>query len=77
LRVTGGQPSLVLPNTAVALSGTATGPDMTIWFELTTLYPALSLALGSDLLIDLRGPDQPATVRSADNGDLTSVVMPC
>lgn len=77
LRVTGGQPSLVLPHADVALRGSATGPDMTIWFELTTLYPALSHALGSDLMIDLRRPDQPTTVRSADNGDLTTVVMPC
>ena len=77
LQVPGGQPSLVLPGAAVALNGTATGPDLTLWFELTTLYPALTHALGSDLMIDLRGPDQPATVRSADNGDLTTLVMPC
>ncbi len=77
LRVAAGKPSLLLPDAVVDLCGTATGPDLTLWFELTTLYPALSHALGTDLMLDLRGPDQPATVRSADNGDLTTLVMPC
>lgn len=77
LRVADGQPSLLLPDAVVALNGTATGSNLTLWFELTTLYPALSHALGNDLMLDLRGPDQPATVRSADEGDLTTLVMPC
>lgn len=77
VRVTDGHPNLLLPDNVVKLSGTATGRDLTIWFELTTLYPALSHALGNDLMLDLRGPDQPATVRSADDGDLTTLVMPC
>jgi DNA polymerase-3 subunit beta len=29
------------------------------------------------VMLDLRGADQPATVRSADEGDLTTLVMPC
>lgn len=77
LRVAGGRPGLLLPDVVMALNGIATGPDLTLWFELTTLYPALSHALGNDLMLDLRGPDQPATVRSADEGDLTTLVMPC
>lgn len=78
LRVSGGRPSLLLPDEdELALDGSATGPGLTIWFELTTLYPALSHAIGGDVLLDLRGPDQPATVRSADDGDLTTLVMPC
>ncbi|WP_278312596.1 DNA polymerase III subunit beta family protein [Lolliginicoccus levis] len=77
LRIADGQPTVLLPDAAVALNGTATGPDLTLWFELTTLYPALSHALGNDVIVDLRGPDQPATVRSADDGDLTTLVMPC
>ena len=77
LRIADGQPSLLLPDAVVALNGTATGPDLTLWFELTTLYPALSHALGNDVMLDLRGLDQPATVRSADEGDLTTLVMPC
>lgn len=54
----------------------ATGPDLTVWFDLTTLYPALTHALGPDVLIDLRGDEQPATIRSADDGDLTVLAMP-
>ncbi|UYM06296.1 DNA polymerase III subunit beta family protein [Solicola gregarius] len=77
LTIADGQPSLLLPDAVTALNGTATGPDLTLWFELTTLYPALSHALGNDVMVDLRGPDQPATVRSADDGDLTTLVMPC
>lgn len=77
LRTADGRPSLLLSGTAMALHGTATGPDLTVWFELATLYPALSQALGNDVMVDLRGPDLPATVRSADDGDLTALVMPC
>jgi hypothetical protein len=49
---------------------------MEVWFEMTTLYPAISAAVGADVLIDLRGPAQPATIRSADGGDLTTLAMP-
>ncbi|AIY17296.2 DNA polymerase III subunit beta family protein [Pimelobacter simplex] len=77
LRVADGRPSVLLPDAAVDLDGAATGPDLTLWFELTTLYPAVSQALGNDVMLDVRGPDQPATVRSADDGDLTTLVMPC
>ncbi len=77
LRVAGGRPSLLLADDVVELDGTATGPDLTLWFELTTVYPALSHALGNDLMLDLRGPEHPATVRSADDGDLTTLIMPC
>ncbi|MFD5469053.1 MerR family transcriptional regulator [Streptomyces sp. NPDC127105] len=40
--------------------------------EETTLYPAVSTAMGPDVMLDLRGPDQPVTIRSADRGDLTT-----
>lgn len=52
------------------------GRDVDIRFEMTTFYPAVSTAIGADLLLDLRGPDQPATIRSADHGDLTTLAMP-
>lgn len=58
------------------LPATVTGPPVEIRFEMTTLYPAVSSAIGSDVLIDLRGPEAPATIRSADLGDLTSLAMP-
>jgi DNA polymerase-3 subunit beta len=59
-----------------AISAAVTGPGAVLCFAMTTLYPAVSAAIGADLLIDLRGPDRPATIRSADNGDLTTLVMP-
>lgn len=77
LRIADRLPSLVLPDATIALNGSATGPDLKLWFELTTLYPAFCHALGNDVMLDLRGTDQPATVRSVDDGDLTTLVMPC
>ncbi|MEU5612180.1 MerR family transcriptional regulator [Streptomyces sparsogenes] len=59
-----------------SLPAAVTGQALSISFELTTLYPAVSTALGADVMLDLRGPDQPATIRSADRGDLTTVAMP-
>lgn len=58
------------------LTGAVTGSDLLVWFELSTRYPALSTATGPEVMIDLRGPGQPATIRSADCGDLTTVAMP-
>lgn len=60
----------------VSLPCTTAGEGLVVWFELTTLYPAVSTAIGPDLLLDLRGADQPGTIRSADRGDLTTLVMP-
>ncbi|MEI5519370.1 MerR family transcriptional regulator [Streptomyces brasiliscabiei] len=58
------------------LPATVTGAGCDLWFELTTLYPAVSTAIGPDVMLDLRGPDQPVTIRSADRGDLTTLAMP-
>ncbi|MFE3519426.1 MerR family transcriptional regulator [Streptomyces sp. NPDC059166] len=55
---------------------TVTGRALRVWFEVTTLHPAVSTAIGPDVLLDLRGHDQPVTVRSADRGDLTTLAMP-
>jgi DNA-binding transcriptional MerR regulator len=60
----------------IPLPATATGQALQIWFELTTLYPAVSTAIGPDVMLDLRGCDQPVTIRSADRGDLTTLAMP-
>ncbi|NLE78157.1 MAG: MerR family transcriptional regulator [Rhodococcus sp.] len=62
--------------TGTPVPATVTGPAIDVWFEMTTLYPAISTALGPDVLLDLRAPDQPATIRSADHGDLTTLAMP-
>ncbi|MFE3390019.1 DNA polymerase III subunit beta family protein [Streptomyces anulatus] len=60
----------------IPLPATVAGKAVQIWFELTTLYPAVSTAIGPDVLLDLRGHDQPVTIRSADRGDLTTLAMP-
>lgn len=58
------------------LPATASGETRTVWFELTTLYPAVSTAIGPDVMLDLRGEGEPVTIRSADRGDLTTLAMP-
>ncbi|MDX3386995.1 MerR family transcriptional regulator [Streptomyces niveiscabiei] len=58
------------------LPATVTGEPLRIRFEMTTLYPAVSTAIGPDVLLDLRGHDSPVTIRSADRGDLTTLAMP-
>ncbi|QNP70238.1 MerR family transcriptional regulator [Streptomyces roseirectus] len=60
----------------VPLPAHVTGPALRITFDVTTLYPAVSTAIGPDVLLDLRGPDLPVTIRSADRGDLTTLAMP-
>lgn len=47
-----------------------------ITFSLATLYPALTSAIGPEVMLELRGSEQPVTIRSADRGDLTVVVIP-
>ncbi|GEC06429.1 hypothetical protein SSP24_40840 [Streptomyces spinoverrucosus] len=60
----------------MTLPAIATGRTVRVWFDLTTLYPAVSTAIGPDVMLEVRGPDQPVTVRSADRGDLTTLAMP-
>jgi DNA polymerase-3 subunit beta len=52
------------------------GPPVSLWFEVSTLYPAVSVSIGAELMLDVRAADLPMTIRSADGGDLTTVVMP-
>ncbi|MFC8044517.1 MerR family transcriptional regulator [Nocardia sp. NPDC057353] len=61
---------------ATALPATVTGPPLTLHFDPATLHPAVATAIGPELLLDLRAPDQPITLRSADRGDLTTLAMP-
>ncbi|MFJ4774525.1 MerR family transcriptional regulator [Streptomyces uncialis] len=60
----------------VQLPATVTGGALQIRFEMTTLYPAVSTAIGPDVMLDLRRHDGPVTIRSADRGDLTTLAMP-
>lgn len=78
LQVSGSDITLrnTLTDTGVHLPARVSGASLEVWFEMTTLYPAISTAIGADVLIDLRGSEQPATIRSADHGDLTTLAMP-
>ncbi|MEV0340800.1 MerR family transcriptional regulator [Nocardia sp. NPDC050713] len=58
------------------LSAVVTGAPMKLAFRSTVLRSAVVSALGPDLMLDLAAPDQPVVVRSATDGDLTTLVMP-
>ncbi|MEU3013265.1 MerR family transcriptional regulator [Nocardia asteroides] len=59
------------------MGATAAGPPMTIHFAVITLYPAVAGAVGPDVMVDLLAPDLPVRIRSADDGDLLTLAMPC
>ena len=59
-----------------SVPATVDGPDVDLYFSTSTMYPALSTALGPDVMLDFSGSSLPVMVRSADDGDLTTVVMP-
>ncbi|MEV6321657.1 MerR family transcriptional regulator [Nocardia sp. NPDC051787] len=58
------------------LPATVTGSAITLSFDPATLLPAVHTALGPDLMLDITGPDQPVVLRSATDGDLTTLAMP-
>lgn len=60
----------------ITLEAPVDGAATNATFSLSTLYPALTGALGPEVVLDFRGADKPVTVRSALRGDLTSVIMP-
>ncbi|WP_238412731.1 DNA polymerase III subunit beta family protein [Saccharothrix deserti] len=61
---------------ALPITAVVTGPAVELEFAVTTLYPAISTAVGPDVMLDIARADQPVVVRSADNGDLTTLTMP-
>ncbi|EME23224.1 DNA polymerase III subunit beta family protein [Rhodococcus triatomae] len=60
----------------VEVAASVQGDDVALAFEVTTLYPAITSAAGPDVMFDVSAPDQPVIVRSADDGDLTTLAMP-
>jgi DNA polymerase III sliding clamp (beta) subunit (PCNA family) len=58
------------------LPATVTGPGITLAFAPTTLLPAIGAALGPEIMLDIAAPDLPVLLRSATDGDLTTLVMP-
>ncbi|MEU1952824.1 MerR family transcriptional regulator [Nocardia rhamnosiphila] len=65
----GGQPP-------AELAARVTGPDSELVFGFTILHPAVATAIGPDVRLDIGGRTDPMVVRSADNGDLTTLAMP-
>ncbi|MEV6275373.1 MerR family transcriptional regulator [Nocardia sp. NPDC051832] len=53
-----------------------TGSPLDIAFAPDVLCSALATAVGPDVMLDISAPDQPVVVRSATDGDLTTLVMP-
>lgn len=68
-----GTDALQLPQ---RIPATVTGPGLDIEFAFITLYPAIKAATGPDLMLDFAGHDQPVVIRSADDGDVTTLAMP-
>ncbi|OLT47973.1 hypothetical protein BJF85_13860 [Saccharomonospora sp. CUA-673] len=60
----------------VSVDAVVDGPEVELWFAVPVLHPAVATAIGPDLLLDVRSPVEPVTVRSADNGTLTTQAMP-
>ncbi|WP_327119780.1 MerR family transcriptional regulator [Nocardia sp. NBC_01730] len=58
------------------LPATVTGSPVTLSFAPATLLPAVHTALGPDLMLDIAAADRPVVLRSAIDGDLTTLAMP-
>ncbi|MFI9404183.1 MerR family transcriptional regulator [Nocardia sp. NPDC052316] len=58
------------------LPATVTGAAIDICFDVATLLPAIHTALGPDLMLDIAAADLPVVLRSATDGDLTTLAMP-
>ncbi|WP_107658332.1 DNA polymerase III subunit beta family protein [Nocardia suismassiliense] len=58
------------------LPATVTGAPIDISFDVATLLPAIHTALGPDLMLDIAAADLPVVLRSATDGDLTTLAMP-
>lgn len=79
LRLTVSPGALEISGTAAApeeLSALVTGAPAELVFDFTILHPAVATAIGPDVRLDIGGPHDPMVVRSADNGDLTTLAMP-
>ncbi|QBS40335.1 MerR family transcriptional regulator [Nocardia sp. CS682] len=58
------------------LPATVTGDAIDISFDVATLLPAIHTALGPELMLDIAAADLPVVLRSATDGDLTTLAMP-
>ncbi|MFI6772978.1 MerR family transcriptional regulator [Nocardia sp. NPDC050412] len=53
-----------------------TGPGIELAFSPKTLRPALASAIGPEIMLDIAAANAPVIVRSATDGELTTLVMP-
>ncbi|MEU3601359.1 MerR family transcriptional regulator [Streptomyces sp. NPDC006798] len=53
-----------------------TGPPLAVAFDPEVLLPAVAAGVGPDVLLEISAADGPVVVRSADQGDFTTLVMP-
>lgn len=58
------------------LDADVTGPAIEMCFASGALHAALATAVGPDVMLDLSRPDMPVAIRSATDGDLTTLAMP-
>ncbi|MEV0731852.1 MerR family transcriptional regulator [Polymorphospora sp. NPDC050346] len=61
---------------SVTVPADTTGEPVAISFRFTTLHPALSASVGPDVMLQITRPHRPVVVRSADDGDFTTLAMP-
>ncbi|QIS09507.1 MerR family transcriptional regulator [Nocardia arthritidis] len=61
---------------AARLPATVTGPSIDITFDSALLRSAVSTALGPEVMLEISAADQPVVVRSATDGELTTLAMP-
>ncbi len=58
------------------IPATVTGTDLAVTFERTNLRSAITTTIGPDIMLDISAPDLPVVIRSATDGDLTTLAMP-
>ncbi|WP_430335270.1 MerR family transcriptional regulator [Rhodococcus sp. ACT016] len=58
------------------LDADVSGPAIAMSFASGTLRAALTTAVGPDVMLDISRPDMPLVIRSATDGDLTTLAMP-
>ncbi|WP_062987667.1 DNA polymerase III subunit beta family protein [Nocardia anaemiae] len=64
------------PSSSLHIPAAVTGPSIELAFFPTTLRPALVSAIGPEIMLDIAAADAPVVVRSATDGELTTLVMP-
>ncbi|MFE3444199.1 MerR family transcriptional regulator [Nocardia sp. NPDC059180] len=62
--------------TGTTIPATVTGAVTVLAFARATLRPAITTAVGPDIMLDIAAPDLPVVIRSATDGDLTTLAMP-